>query len=218
MNLLLFGPPGAGKGTQAKKIQNEYDIPHISTGDIFREAILKGTPLGEQVRHYIEKGELVPDSLVNELVKERLQEKDVKKGFILDGYPRTIEQAKFLDEILEEKGKELSAVIFLDISEDESVKRITSRRICPNCGKVYNLITMPPKQNNKCDVCGTELIQRDDDKEEVVRHRYNVYMKQTLPIIEFYRKRNLLFTIDGTQPVEIVTKELFNILERVKAV
>jgi adenylate kinase len=209
LRLLFFGPPGAGKGTQAKKVAQEFQIVHISTGDILRDAVSKGTELGKMAKAIMDRGELVSDEIMNSLVKERLEELD---SFILDGYPRTLDQAKFLDQATKELQKEIDAAVLIDVSEEEIVKRISNRRVCPNCGKVYNLITLQPKEDEKCDVCGTKLIQRDDDKEEVVRERYKVYKKNTEPVIEYYRKNNKIITIDGAKNVEDVTKELFNIL------
>ncbi|PNR97597.1 adenylate kinase [Petrotoga olearia] len=209
MRLLFFGPPGAGKGTQAKMVAKEFDIVHISTGDILRDTVSKGTELGKKAKAIMDRGELVSDEIMNNLVKEKLQELD---SFILDGYPRTLDQAKFLDGATKDLKKEIDAAVLIDVSEEEIVKRISNRRVCPNCGKVYNLITLKPKEDEKCDVCGTKLIQRDDDKEEVVRERYKVYKKNTEPVIEYYRKNNKIITIDGAQNVEDVTKELFNIL------
>lgn len=209
MRLLFFGPPGAGKGTQAKRVAKEFDVVHISTGDILRDAVSKGTELGKKAKAIMDRGELVSDEIMNSLVKEKLEELD---SFILDGYPRTLDQAKFLDQATKELKKEIDAAVLIDVSEEEIVKRISNRRVCPNCGKVYNLITLKPKEDEKCDVCGTKLIQRDDDKEEVVRERYKVYKKNTEPVIEYYRKNNKIITIDGAQNIEDVTKELFNIL------
>lgn len=209
MRLLFFGPPGAGKGTQAKLVAKEFDIAHISTGDILRDAVSKGTELGKKAKAIMDRGELVSDEIMNNLVKEKMQELD---SFILDGYPRTLDQAKFLDRATKDLKKEIDAVVLIDVAEEEIVKRISNRRVCPNCGKVYNLITLKPKEDEKCDVCGTKLIQRDDDKEEVVRERYKVYKNTTESVIEYYRKNNKIITIDGAQNVEDVTKELFNIL------
>ncbi|PNR97115.1 adenylate kinase [Petrotoga sp. 9PWA.NaAc.5.4] len=211
MRLLFFGPPGAGKGTQAKIVAKEFNVEHISTGDILREAVNKGTDLGEKVKSIMERGELVPDEIMNELVKQKLEEVN---SFILDGYPRTLEQAKFLDAVLKQIKKEIDAAVLIDVPEDEIVKRISNRRVCPNCGKVYNLITLKPKNDEKCDNCGTKIVQRDDDKENVVRERYRIYRKNTEPVIEYYRKNNKIVTVNGVQDVEEVTKELFNMLRR----
>jgi adenylate kinase len=211
LRLLFFGPPGAGKGTQAKIVAKEFNVEHISTGDILREAVNKGTDLGEKVKSIMERGELVPDEIMNELVKQKLEEVN---SFILDGYPRTLEQAKFLDTVLKQIKKEIDAAVLIDVPEDEIVKRISNRRVCPNCGKVYNLITLKPKNDEKCDNCGTKIVQRDDDKENVVRERYRIYRKTTEPVIEYYRKNNKIVTVNGVQDVEEVTKELFNMLRR----
>lgn len=211
MRLIFFGPPGAGKGTQAKKVAEKLAIEHISTGDILREAVNKGNDLGKKVQVIIEKGELVPDEIMNELVKMKIKELN---SFILDGYPRTLEQAKSLDKILKELNKPIDAVVLIDVSEEEVVKRISSRRVCPNCGRVYNLITLKPKNDEICDNCGTKIIQRKDDREDIVRERYKIYQKTTYPVIEFYRKNNTIITIDGSKDVEEVTKELFNMLGR----
>ncbi|HOB16114.1 MAG TPA: adenylate kinase [Defluviitoga sp.] len=211
MRLIFFGPPGAGKGTQAKKVAEKLGIEHISTGDILREAVNKGNDLGKKVQVIIEKGELVPDEIMNELVKMKIKELN---SFILDGYPRTLEQAKSLDKILKELNKPIDAVVLIDVSEEEVVKRISSRRVCPNCGRVYNLITLKPKNDEICDNCGTKIIQRKDDREDIVRERYKIYQKTTHPVIEFYRKNNTIITIDGSKDVEEVTKELFNMLGR----
>ena len=212
VNLVFLGPPGAGKGTYAKILKEKLDIPHISTGDMFREAAASGTELGKRGKEIMEKGELVPDDIVNAVVKERLSKDDCRKGFILDGYPRTVPQAEALEGILKELGDSLTAAIFFDVPEDVVVERLTNRRICPKCGRIYNLISMKPKEDELCDVCKVKLIQRDDDKEDVVRKRYKVYMENTKPVIEFYNKKNLLFTIDGTVGLEKVTQEVLNII------
>ncbi|ANQ53900.1 adenylate kinase [Thermosipho sp. 1063] len=214
MNIVFLGPPGAGKGTYAKKLANILNIPHISTGDIFREEIASKSDLGKKVEEILKRGELVPDDLTNTIVKERLSKYDCKKGFILDGFPRTVAQAKALDEILKKLGRELGYAIYFEASEEVVVERISNRRICKNCGKIYNLITLPPKVNGKCDVCGGELYQREDDREEVVRKRYKVYMENTFPVIEYYRKSNKLFTVDGSMDVDSVIKEVLNIIRR----
>ncbi|QAV33062.1 Adenylate kinase [Fervidobacterium changbaicum] len=212
MNLVFLGPPGAGKGTYAKRVVEKYNIPHISTGDIFREAIAKGTELGKKVQDIVNSGNLVPDELTNALVEERLKQPDCANGFILDGYPRTLNQAKALDEMLSAMGKALCAAIYFEIDEETVVQRISTRRVCSKCGKVYNLITLPPKTEGICDDCGGQLIQREDDKEDVVRGRYRVYIEKTSPLIEYYRNQNKLFTLDGRKSVEEVMKMLFNIL------
>ncbi|MGQ9855597.1 MAG: adenylate kinase [Fervidobacterium sp.] len=212
MNLIFLGPPGAGKGTYAKRVVEKYSIPHISTGDIFREAIAKGTELGKKVQDIVNSGNLVPDELTNALVEERLQQPDCEKGFILDGYPRTLNQAQALDNMLTKMGKTLTGALYFEVDEETVVQRISTRRVCSKCGKVYNLITLPPKVEGICDDCGGQLIQRDDDKEDVVRGRFRVYIEKTSPLIEYYRNQNKLFTLDGRKSVEEVMKMLFNIL------
>lgn len=212
--MVFLGPPGAGKGTYAKELVKILNIPHISTGDMFREAVTSGSELGKKVEEILKRGDLVPDDLTISIVKERLSKEDCKNGFILDGFPRTVDQAKALDEILRSLGKELRYAFYFEVSEDLVVQRITNRRICKNCGKIYNLLTMPPKVDGKCDVCGGELYQREDDKEEVVRKRYKVYMENTYPVIEYYQKQNKLFTIDGASGVDSVIKEVLNIIRR----
>ncbi len=214
MNLILIGAPGAGKGTQAKKIVEKYGIPHIATGDILREAVAKGTELGKKAKEYMDRGELVPDEVVIGIVKERLKRPDCEKGFLLDGFPRTLKQAEALDEMLEELGKKLDAVIYIDVPEEEVVRRIVNRRTCRNCGAVYHLIYAPPKEPNKCDKCGGELYQRDDDKEETVRARFKVYMEQTSPLIEYYKKKKVLYSVDGTKTIDEVFDQIDEILRR----
>jgi len=217
MNLIFLGPPGAGKGTQAKRVAEKYGIPQISTGDMLREAVAKGTELGKKAKEYMDKGELVPDEVVIGIVKERLQQPDCEKGFILDGFPRTLAQAEALDEMLKELNKKIDAVINIVVPEEEVVKRITNRRMCRNCGAVYHLIYAPPKEDNKCDKCGGELYQRDDDKEVTVRERYRVYRENTEPLIDYYRKKGVLYDVDGTKDIEGVWKEIEAILEKIKS-
>jgi len=214
MNLILLGPPGSGKGTQAKLIVEKYGIPQISTGDMLREAVAKGTELGKEAKKYMDAGQLVPDEVVIGIVKERLQEPDCEKGFILDGFPRTIPQAEALDKMLDELGKKIDAVINIQVPEEEVVKRIVNRRTCKKCGAVYHLIYNPPKEDNKCDKCGGELYQRDDDKEETVRQRYKVYKEQTEPLVDYYSKKGVLYNIDGTKSIEEVFNEIDKILQK----
>lgn len=216
MNLILLGAPGAGKGTQAKKIVEKYGIPQISTGDMLREAVAKGTELGRKAKEYMDRGELVPDEVVIGIVKERLSRQDCEKGFILDGFPRTLKQAEALDAMLEELGKKIDAVINVDVPEEEIIKRIVYRRTCRNCGAVYNLIYSPPKEDMKCDSCGGELYQRDDDKEETVKARLRVYREQTEPLIDYYARKGILHNVDGTKNIDEVFTEVEKILSTIK--
>jgi adenylate kinase len=213
MNLILLGAPGAGKGTQAKAIVEKYGIPQISTGDMLREAVAKGTELGKKAKEYMDAGKLVPDEVVIGIVKDRLQEKDTEKGFILDGFPRTLAQAEALDKMLSELGKNIDAVVNVTVPEEEVVKRIVNRRSCKNCGAVYHLIYKPPKEEGKCDKCGGELYLRDDDKEETVRDRYSVYRSQTEPLIDYYGKKGLVKDVDGTKSIDEVTADVLKILD-----
>ncbi len=208
MNFVFLGMPGAGKGTQAKIISKKYDIPHISTGDILREAVANKTELGLKAKKYMDEGALVPDELVVSLVEERLKQPDCEKGFILDGFPRNVEQAKVLEDMLSRIDKNLDAVFFFSLKEDVVVKRLTARRVCSKCGAVYNMLYNPPKVEGVCDLCGGKLIIRDDDKEEVVRNRLVTYNKETAPVITFYMKKGILHTIDASLSVEEVTKEI----------
>lgn len=199
MRLILVGPPGAGKGTQAVHLAQHYSIPHISTGDIFRANLKEGTPLGLQAKGYMDKGELVPDSVTNAMVKDRLTHADTANGFLLDGFPRNVAQAEVLRAVLAEKKSPIDAALELSIENSEIIKRLSSRRTCRGCGKVF------PGQLDKCDSCGGELYQRDDDKEEVIARRLEVYAEQTEPIIAFYRTEGLLITIPAVGEVSEIT-------------
>ncbi|MBE8540306.1 adenylate kinase [Geoglobus acetivorans] len=216
MNLILLGPPGAGKGTQAKRIVEKYGIPQISTGDMLRDAVAKGTELGKKAKEYMDKGELVPDEVVIGIVKERLMQPDCENGFILDGFPRTINQAEALDDILDEMNRKIDAVINIAVPDEEILKRIVYRRICKECGAVYNLIYSPPKVDGKCDKCGGDLYQRDDDKEETVKERLRVYREQTAPLIDYYSRKGSLQNVDGTKNIEEVWSQIVALLEGIK--
>ncbi len=216
LNLIFLGPPGAGKGTVAKDVVERFGVPHISTGDMLRDAVSAGSELGNKVKSVMESGQLVSDELLFDLVKDRLSQKDCENGFILDGYPRNVNQAEALDKILDELNLGLSGVIFLDVSEEEVVKRISNRRVCPKCSRVYNLISLKPKNDTVCDDDGTPLIQREDDKPETVRRRYNIYIDKTAPLIELYSNRNQIITIDASGSVDKVDEIVFNTLEELR--
>lgn len=207
MNIILFGPPGAGKGTQAKKMVDFYGIPQISTGDILRENVRKGTELGLAAKAYMDKGELVPDEVLIGIIKNRLNEQDCEKGFILDGYPRTVPQADALAAILKEINKPIDIVLNLKVPDEELVERISGRLMC-NCGASYHRIFNPPKKEGVCDICDAEVFQRADDKEEAVQNRLNVYKKQTEPLIDYYAKQGILVTLDGTKNIDKVFEDI----------
>lgn len=204
MRLILLGPPGAGKGTQASSIVSEYGITHISTGDIFRHNIKNETELGKKVKEYLDNGKLVPDELTIDLVWDRLSKDDCKNGFLLDGFPRTINQAKALQEGLEKRGLKLDRVVNIDVDKNILVKRLSGRRVCKDCGETYHIENKPTKKEKVCDKCSGEVIQRADDNEKTVLDRIEVYEKQTFPLIDFYTNLGLILTVDGTLPIEDV--------------
>ena len=206
MRLVLVGPPGAGKGTQAEFIAEHFRIPKISTGDIFRANVSGGTDLGRTAKKYMDAGDLVPDEVTNAMVRDRLAQPDAVEGFLLDGFPRNVQQAGELDGILDEIGSSLSVVLDLDVDPDEVVRRLSGRRTCKKCGHVWHLEYDPPAEPGICGKCGGDLYQRDDDRPETVRHRLEVYASQTAPLIQFYGDRNQLVAIDAHGPVEDVTE------------
>ncbi|MDX6298077.1 MAG: adenylate kinase [Nocardioidaceae bacterium] len=216
MRVVLVGPPGAGKGTQAKFIAQHYDIPQISTGDIFRANIASKTNLGLAAKEYMDEGELVPDKVTIDIVRDRLQQKDTAHGFLLDGFPRTLPQAKELQSMLEELGTPLDAVLEMKVDDEEVIRRLSGRRICRNCGHVWHVEFDPPKKEGVCDVCGGELFQRDDDLPETVRRRLEVYDEETAPLVGFYDSLGLLVTVPAQGPVEEVTDRAIPALESVK--
>lgn len=207
-----MGLPGAGKGTQAEQIVEKYNIPHISTGDMFRAAMKNNTELGKKAKSFMDNGDLVPDEVTNGIVRERLAEDDAKNGFLLDGFPRTVEQAEELENILNDLGTELDAVINIEVDKDVLMKRLTGRWICRTCGKTYHEIYNPPKVPGKCNLDGGELYQRDDDKKETVEKRLNVNMKQTKPLLDFYSEKGKLHNINGEQDIKDVFVDVEKIL------
>lgn len=212
MNLILLGPPGAGKGTQAVRIIEKYNIPHISTGDIFRKNIKEGTELGKKAQEYMNKGELVPDDLVIEIATTRLLEEDCKNGFLLDGFPRTVYQAEKLDAFLAAQNKKVDNVLDIAVEKDELMRRLIGRRVCRSCGATYHVESMPPKKEGVCDQCGGELYQRADDTEETVENRIEVYNSQTMPLVEYYEKAGNIAHIDGSIGLENVFNTIVSIL------
>ncbi len=208
MKLILLGPPGAGKGTQAKQLVDRFGIPQISTGDILRGAVKEGTPMGVKAKGFMDAGGLVPDEVVVGIVRERLQKQDCANGFILDGFPRTVPQADALKETLGELGKDLDSVVSLEVDAEALVERLTGRRTCKDCGRGFHVKFDPPRESKKCDACGGELIQRDDDKEETIRQRLQVYDDQTSPLVAYYREQGLLKAVDGMLAMDAVQEKI----------
>lgn len=208
LRTVLLGPPGAGKGTQATRIVEKYNVPHISTGDIFRENIKNGTELGKKAQEYMNKGELVPDDLVIEIATTRLLADDCKEGFLLDGFPRTVYQAEKLDEFLKAHGLELDVVIDIEVGKDELITRLTGRRVCKACGASYHVVNIPPKTEGICDSCGGELFQRADDTVETVNNRIEVYNEQTMPLVNYYKNAGKLAVVDGALSLDTVFAEI----------
>lgn len=213
MRVVLVGPPGAGKGTQAQFIAARLSIPKISTGDIFRANVKGGTELGRKAKEYMDAGDLVPDEITNAMVRDRLAEDDAREGFLLDGFPRNVPQAEVLNEMLAELGTKLDVVLELKVDDDEVVRRLAGRRTCPNCGRIWHVELDPPRKEGVCDDCGGQLYQREDDSEQTVRHRLDVYQEQTAPLISFYERQGVLVCVEATGPVEQVTKRAMDALE-----
>lgn len=212
MKIIMLGAPGAGKGTQAKMIADKYGVPHISTGDIFRANIKNGTELGMEAKKYMDQGLLVPDELTVRILLDRVAQDDCKNGYVLDGFPRTIPQAEVLDSELTKLGDHIDYAINVDVPDENIVKRMSGRRACLTCGATYHIEHVPPKKEGICDVCGSELVLRDDDKPETVKNRLNVYHEQTQPLIDFYTEKGVLKAVDGTVPMEEVFAAITAIL------
>jgi adenylate kinase len=216
MRLVLLGPPGSGKGTQAQRISEDYKIPQVSTGDLFRKAVKEKTQLGMKAKQYMDKGELVPDNIVIKMVEERLAENDCKGGFILDGFPRTLEQARKLARLLKKKKLDLDTVISIEVSDNEVVKRLSGRRTCQKCGTMYHVIFNPPLNEGICDKCGGELYQRDDDQEDTIRTRLQVYHDQTAPLIKYYNEKAKLQKVDGLGSIDDIFSRIQKLLSGIR--
>ena len=213
INLVLLGPPGAGKGTQAEILRERLSLEHLSTGDILRSEMKKGSELGQKAKEFVESGQLVPDEIIIGMIRERLKAiPEEKRGFLLDGFPRTVAQAQALDDLLQELGERLTAVIYLRVSWEVVKMRLTGRLICRNCGAIYHRINKPPKIEMQCDLCGGELYQREDDKEEVIKKRFDVYNQQTAPLVEFYREKKILYEINSETSPEDTYRQISEIL------
>ncbi len=214
MRFILLGPPGAGKGTQAAVIKDKYSIAHVSTGDILRENVKKGTSLGQEAKSFMDSGKLVPDQLIIAMVRDRLKDMDCAKGFLLDGFPRTVSQAEALDHLISNLGVNLDAVILLDVPDDVVIERLSGRRICRRCGTIFHVNFNPSADGSLCDRCGGEIYQRDDDREEVIRNRLKVYYEQTSPLIEYYEKKSLLKKVDASESSDTVLTMIESLVSR----
>lgn len=214
LNIILMGPPGAGKGTQAKLIAKHCGIPHISTGDLLRRNIKSGTELGKEAALYMNKGQLVPDELTIKILYDRLMDDDCSNGYILDGFPRNLDQAKELDRYLLTRNEKISLVLFIEVKPEVLMERISGRRVCKGCGAVYHITDSPSRQNGICDACGGQLIQRDDDKEETVKKRLDVYFEQTAPLIDYYEQAKCLARVDGALEIDQVTQEIKKVFKQ----
>jgi len=204
VRVAFLGPPGAGKGTQARELAREWGVPHVATGDMLRDAAAAGTPLGREAKGYMDKGALVPDDVIIRMIAERLRRPDAGRGFLLDGFPRTIAQAEGLEHLLKDLGQPLERVVYFDVSEPELLRRLTGRRVCRVCQTAFNLVSAPPAKAGICDRCGGQLYQREDDSEATVRHRLGVYARQTAPLLDWYRGRGLLVSVPGEGPIETI--------------
>lgn len=213
MNIILLGPPGAGKGTQAQRVVDRYHIPQISTGDILRAAVKEKRPLGLKAKSFMDEGKLVPDELVIGIIEERLKASDCKKGFILDGFPRTIAQAEALQLILSNMGKSIDHVLNIEVEDEELVRRLTGRRTCKNCGGMFHILFQPPKKEGSCDRCGGPLYQREDDKEETIRTRLKEYQKQTAPLIGYYQRKKMLRPVEGVGGQDRIFERIIRVLD-----
>ena len=214
MRVIFLGAPGVGKGTQADVVSQKFGIPKLSTGDLLRESVARQTPLGKEAKGFMDRGDLVPDEVVIGLVREKLASPECQKGFLLDGFPRTVAQADQLEQILQAQGETLDRVVYFTLPNSEIVKRISGRRTCPNCKAVYHLESVPPKKEGVCDECGANLVQRNDDKPETIESRLAVYQEQTAPLIDYYGKKNVLSELDGAGLVEDVEKRLVALLSQ----
>lgn len=213
MNMIIMGPPGSGKGTQAARISERFSIPAVSTGDMLREAISKGTETGLQAKSFMDKGELVPDEVVINIVRDRLNEPDARQGFLLDGFPRSAVQAEALGEMLKEQGKAIDLVLNVAVPDEEIIRRLSRRRVCPKCNAVYHLDHKPPRAEGKCDECGAGIVQRDDDNETTIAHRLEVYRASSEPLIGYYRDMGLLAEVSGTRPIDEVFETIEALVE-----
>lgn len=213
MRVAFLGPPGAGKGTQARELARAWSVPHIATGDILREAVAAGTPLGHDAKRYMDEGALVPDDVIIRMTAERLAKPDTAAGFILDGFPRTIAQAEALDRLLKELNQSLERVLYFEVPDEELIRRLTGRRVCRRCGHTFHLVSAPPARADVCDACGGELYQREDDQEATVRHRLQVYERQTAPLLDHYRARHLISSIGGAGDIAKVRAEIRRTVE-----
>ena len=217
MRAIFLGPPGAGKGTQARELAREASVPQISTGDMLREAMAAGTPLGLSAKQYYDRGELVPDSVILSMIRERLQQPDAARGFIFDGFPRNIAQAEALEKLLKDLGQSVDLVVYFDVGDAELVRRLTGRRVCRSCGETFHVVSNPPRRDAVCDRDGGALYQRPDDSEDTVRNRLAVYAKQTAPLLEYYRSRGLVTTIKGEGAIDAIRDELRRVTSEARA-